>query len=158
VTTERLNHQNPHLTKWDLRWIQLAEDIKLWSKDPYKKVGCVLVKENRIVSTGYNGFPNGIADTAIRLNDKTFKNNVIIHAEKNAIVWAAKEGVSTDGCSAFITFPPCSGCASVLIGAGIKRIVCPNLNSYHGSWKDSLTTASDILYEAGIHVLYYESL
>lgn len=158
MTTGISNHQNPHLTKWDLRWIQLAEDIKKWSKDPYKKVGCVLVKENRIVSTGYNGFPSGIADTAIRLNDKTFKNNVIIHAEKNAIVWAAKEGVSTDGCSAFITFPPCSGCASMLIGAGIKRIVCPNLGLYLGSWKDSLTTASDILYEAGVPVLYYEPL
>jgi dCMP deaminase len=149
---------NPHLTEWDYRWIQLADSIKEWSKDSYKRVGCVLVRENRIVSTGYNGFPSGISDTEIRLNDKSFKNEVIIHAEKNAIAWAAKEGVSTEGSSAFITFHPCSPCASVLIGAGIKRVVCPNLNSYQGSWKESLVIASDILYEAGVPVFYYDPL
>lgn len=156
MTSEKL--QNPHLTKWEIRWIQLAEEIKNWSKDPSRKVGCVLVKNNHIVSTGYNGFPTGILDSVVRLEDKSFKNDIIIHAEKNAIAQAAKMGISTDGCSAFITLHPCSQCASMLIEVGIKRVICPNPAYYKGSWKKNFSTSSDLLYEAGVPVFYYESL
>lgn len=151
-------YQNPNLTGWDLRWIQQAESIKLWSKDPNRKVGCVLVRDNRRIVEGYNGFPSNILDSTIRLNDSNFKNEVVIHAEKNAILHAAKEGISVKGCSAFITRHPCSQCASVLIEVGIERIVCPSFRNYNGKWSNSFAIASDILYEAGILVHYYEPL
>ena len=68
--------KNPHLSKWDLRWIRQAEEVKTWSKDPSTKVGCIFVRNNRLVSSGYNGFPSGILDSEIRLNDREFKNKI----------------------------------------------------------------------------------
>ena len=61
-------------TKWDQRFLKLAEHISGWSKDPSTKVGCVVVGEDReIRSTGFNGFPRGIADDAARLEDREQK-------------------------------------------------------------------------------------
>lgn len=151
-----MTSKNPHLSKWDLRWIRQAEEVKTWSKDPSTKVGCIFVRNNRLVSSGYNGFPSGILDSEIRLNDREFKNKIIVHAERNAIAWAAKEGVSTNGCTAYVTFHPCCGCASLLIEVGVEKIVCPSPLIHSGRWKEDFAVSSDILLEANIPVLYYE--
>ena len=75
--------------KWDARFLDLAKHISDWSKDPSTKVGCVVVGEDREVrSTGFNGFPRGIEDTAARLNDRSQKYPMICHAEENAIMHA----------------------------------------------------------------------
>ena len=64
--------------KWDARFLDLAKHISDWSKDPSTKVGCVVVGEDREVrSTGFNGFPRGIEDTAARLNDRSQKLSLI---------------------------------------------------------------------------------
>ena len=146
-----------YLDKWDWRFINLANEVSEWSKDPNRKVGCVLVQGKRDVSKGYNGFPEGLSDSLERLTNPNFKDRVIIHAEWNAIVNAAKFGVPVEGSTAYITYHPCSRCASVLIQAGIKKIVCPPPTQSSEKWKQDFTISSDILLEAEVPVLYYHS-
>ena len=99
---------NPQAHKWHLRFLKLAEEVADWSKDPSTKVACILVKDRRIISTGFNGFPRGISDDLETLLDRDKKYEITVHAEVNAVTAAALHGVSTDGCTAYVTFTPCS--------------------------------------------------
>lgn len=148
---------NPYLTALDKNWIAQAELLKTKSLDPNRKVGCLFVKENVKLAEGYNHLPL-INLPSSRLLDQSLKNMSIIHAEVAAVADAANRGVSTKGCSAFITCHPCSSCANVLISAGVRKIVCPNFRGYFGSWAESFRVASDDLYNSGITVLYYSDL
>lgn len=149
--------KNPLLDKWDIRWIRIAEEVRTWSKDPNKKVGCVLVKDKKTdISKGYNGFPQEIPDDLTRLKDLRFKDKVIIHAEENAIYHALDMGVPVRGCTAYVTYHPCSRCASMLIKVGIKKIVCPDHRSASDKWREDFSLSSDILCEAGVKVIYYD--
>lgn len=110
--------------KWIARFIRQAQHTATWSKDPRRKVGCVIVdKDYNILSGGFNGFPRGISDD-LRLHDKEIKNRLIVHAEANAIAAAARNGHSVKGASAFISNFPCRPCAGLLIQAGIKNVYC----------------------------------
>ena len=94
----------PVSEKWDSRFLELAKHISEWSKDPSTKVGCVVVGEDREVrSTGFNGFPRGIEDDPTRLGDRDQKYPLICHAEENAIMHAARIGVSLKGNTAYVT-------------------------------------------------------
>ena len=105
--------------KWDKRFLELAKHISDWSKDPSTKVGCIVVGEDReIRSTGFNGFPRGIEDKIERLEDREQKYPMICHAEENAIMHAARIGISLKGTMAYVTWPPCSRCTRSLIQAG----------------------------------------
>ena len=74
-------------SKWDVRFLELADHISSWSKDPSTKVGCIIVGADReIRSTGFNGFPRGIDDSEERLTDREEKYPLICHAEENAIM------------------------------------------------------------------------
>jgi len=82
------------MTKWDVRFLELAKQIASWSKDPSTQVGCVVVGPDReIRSTGFNGLPRGIEDTEERLNNREMKYPLICHAEENAIMHAARIGI-----------------------------------------------------------------
>lgn len=144
---------NSEIDKWHIRFLQFATQVSSWSKDPSTKVGCVLVKNRRVISTGYNGFPKGISDDLSRLNDREKKYEITVHAEVNSITNAALHGVSTDGASAYVTFSPCSRCASVLINAGIKEVYVASGQDVPERWLDNFTLARTILAEAG--VLYH---
>jgi dCMP deaminase len=111
--------------KWICRFIKLAEQTASWSKDPRRKVGCLIVdpESKTILSGGYNGFARGIKDD-LRLEDKVVKNRLIIHAEANTIAAAARNGHSLLGGVAFITNFPCLQCAGLLLQAGVTAIVC----------------------------------
>ena len=140
-------------TKWDHRFIELAKHIAQWSKDPSTKVGCVVVGEDReIRSTGFNGFPRGISDDAERLRSRETKYPLICHAEENAIMHAARIGVSLKGSTAYVTWPPCSRCARSLIQAGIKEIVYPKTDAIPERWIDDFNTSNGMLEEAGVLV------
>ena len=90
--------------KWDKRFLHLAKHISEWSKDPSTKVGCIVVGEDReIRSTGFNGFPRGIEDKQERLEDREQKYPMICHAEENAIMHAARIGISLKGTTAYVT-------------------------------------------------------
>ena len=140
-------------TKWDLRFIGLAQHISTWSNDPSTKVGCVVVGEDReIRSTGFNGFPRGINDDEERLMDREKKYPLICHAEENAIMHAARIGVSLKDSTAYVTWPPCSRCARSLIQAGIREIVYPETGKIPERWIEDFTISDSMLNEAGVAV------
>ena len=89
------------------------------------KVGCVLVKDNRIVSQGYNGFLSGLPHISIIEDNHELST---IHAEQNALIDCAKRGVSCNGAVAYVTHHPCLNCAKLLHAGGIKHIYY--LNDY----------------------------
>lgn len=135
--------------KWDLRFLRLAREISSWSKDPSTKVGAVIVdKDNRIISTGYNGLPRAIDDTDDILMDRQEKYETIIHAETNALLFTTRP---LSGATIYTyPLPPCSRCASVIIQAGIRYIVsvAPSPEVIE-RWGDSLARASK-LYDRAI--------
>lgn len=137
--------------KWHVRFLRLAEEVSTWSKDPSTVVGCVLVKNRRVVSTGYNGFPKDLSDSFDRLIDREQKYEMTVHAEVNAVTTAALHGVSTENCTAYVTFSPCSRCAAVLINAGITAVYVSGGSIIPDRWLKSLITASKMLAEAGVH-------
>jgi dCMP deaminase len=83
------------------------------------QVGCLLVKDNRIVSQGYNGFLPGCEHKSIVRDGH---EQATVHAEQNAIADCAKRGVSCEGCTAYITHYPCIICCRILLAAGVKQI------------------------------------
>jgi dCMP deaminase len=154
-----LNTLNPHLDHWDRRFLRIANEVQSWSKDPSTKCGCVIVRDRRILSTGYNGLPANLSDSLPRYQDREYKLATIIHAEKNAIFNAAKNGSTTEGSTAYVTWPPCSQCASALIQAGVTKVVCPDPATSPERWRANFKIANELLYEAGVTVLYFgESL
>jgi len=139
--------------KWDRRFLELASHISTWSKDPSTKVGCVVVGEDReIRSTGFNGFPRGIEDDAERLEDRAQKYPLICHAEENAIMHAARIGISLKGNTAYVTWPPCTRCTRSLIQAGISEVVYPTGIEIPERWGDDLGIAMGMMEEAGITI------
>lgn len=136
---------------WDQRFLALAKHIATWSKDPSTGVGCVIVGESKeIRSTGYNGFPRGIADDS-RLHDREKKYPIIVHAEENCILNATLVGVSLKGCTAYVTWHPCSRCARMLIQAGIKQVVCPD-EPIPERWREDFEVSSGLLQEVNVDV------
>lgn len=83
------------------------------------KVGCILVKDNRIISQGYNGFISGHPHESVVINNHEIAT---IHAEQNAIIDCAKRGVNCENCTAYITHYPCINCLKFLVQAGINKI------------------------------------
>lgn len=139
--------------KWDERFVKLAMHIAKWSKDPSTKVGCVVVGEDReIRSTGFNGFPRGIKDDAVRLQDREKKYPLICHAEENAIMHAARIGISLKGSTAYVTWPPCSRCARSLIQSGIKEIIYPTPGEIPERWVEDFNISNGMISEAGVIV------
>ena len=136
--------------KWDIRFIKLAKEVSTWSIDPSTKVGCVLVKNKRVISTGYNGFPKNISDNFDRLMDREQKYEITVHAEVNAVTTAALHGVSTEGSTAYITLMPCSRCASVLINAGVTAVCVLANPVIPDRWLKNFILASKLLAEAGV--------
>ena len=136
--------------KWDARFLKLAHEVASWSKDPSTKVGCVLVKDKKVVSLGYNGLPAGVEDSLERLDNREIKYEITVHAEVNAVTTAALHGVSTNGATAYVTFHPCSRCAAVLINAGISTVVVSAHTIDADRWLDSFRLAASLLNEAGI--------
>lgn len=87
------------------------------------KVGAVITREDRIVSTGFNGFPRGLDDHAPERHERPAKYLWTIHAELNAILNAARDGVSVRGCDLYCTHPPCAQCAGAIVQAGISGVM-----------------------------------
>ena len=83
------------------------------------QVGCLLVKDNRIISQGYNGFLPGTPHESIIRNNH---EQATVHAEQNSIADCSKRGVSSQGCTAYVTHYPCVNCMKILCASGIKEI------------------------------------
>jgi dCMP deaminase len=104
-------------------WQEYFKNITLYTaeRSPCErlKVGCLLVKENRIIAQGYNGFLPGAPHESKVINDH---EQSTVHAEQNTITDCAKRGVSSDNCDAYITHYPCVHCMKLLCASGIKNI------------------------------------
>ena len=113
----------------DRNFLNIANEISSASKCVSKQVGAVIVKNGRILSTGYNGTPTGFTNCCEYWNNEYTKEHhewsktYEIHAEMNAIIWAAREGISINDATIYVTLEPCSDCSKNLIASGIKRIV-----------------------------------
>lgn len=143
-------------TKWDKWFLGLARYISTASKDPSTKCGAVIVDENRrIVSTGYNGFPQGVDDSEADYTNRDLKIAQVVHAEVNAIIFAQR---SLKNCTLYTRpFGCCSHCAAVVIQAGIKRVVSPILPAHLTRWEDSVKIAQKMFKEAGVEIITYET-
>ena len=113
----------------DKNFINIAHEIASASKCVSKQVGAVIVKDGRILSTGYNGTPSGYINCSTHWGGEYTKDHhdwsktYEIHAEMNALIWAARKGISIENGTIYVTLEPCSECSKNLIAAGIKRIV-----------------------------------
>jgi dCMP deaminase len=143
------------LSKWDLRFFEMAVLVSSWSKDPGTRVGAALVGDRRILATGYNGFPSGIDDNPERYANREVKLAYTVHAEVNALLNAAKNGAKTEGSALYATFHPCVNCAAAIIQGGIRRVVCPAVETAPERWRDSFSRARDLMSEAGIEIVNY---
>jgi len=145
--------------EWGEYFINIAEQVKLKSKDNNTKIGVVIVgKDNEIVSTVYNSFPRGIDDSVEERQEKPEKYFWFEHAERNAIYNAARIGVSTLGTTMYMTCGiSCADCARAIINAGISKIV---LRSGKGAmsqkWVESAQRSNQMFKEAGIQIEYYD--
>ena len=119
-----LNKYNKRLD-WDDYFMSLCLLISNRSSCKRLNVGCILVNDRRVISSGYNGHLPGLPHDSIVIDNH---EQCTIHAEQNAIADASKRGVSLNGCSAYITHYPCLICTKLLIASGIKEI--KYLNDY----------------------------
>jgi len=129
--TDNTLHQRP---SWDDYFLQIAFTVAQRSTCDRAHVGCALVRDRRILTTGYNGAPAGLPhcdDVGHLLVDGHCVRT--LHAEQNALIQAALHGVSTEGATAYVTHQPCLTCAKMLINAGIRRVV------YAGHYPDALS-------------------
>ncbi len=138
-------------SNWDNRYLQLAQLVSTWSKDPSTQTGAVITNEkHHVESLGFNGFSQNIADDD-RLQQRTVKYEMIVHAEVNALIFASQ---SLEGCTLY-TYPflSCSRCASVMIQAGIKRVVAPVIPPpLKYRWEENLELSKSLFAEAGVTV------
>jgi dCMP deaminase len=123
------------MDKWDKRFMEMAQLVATWSScyQDNRQIGAVIVKNKRVLTTGYNGAPSGYPSCRERgeclrrikhIPSGTMQEFCYaIHAEQNAIVQAAKLGVSVEGATIYCTHQPCVICTKLIVNSGIIRIV-----------------------------------
>lgn len=136
------------MSKWDTRMMSLVQLVASWSKDPSSQVGAAIVdQKNRVVALGFNGFPRAVVDTSVARDEKLRRT---IHAEENALLFAQRP---VEGCTIYVTHPPCARCAAKLIQAGIVRVVSPSpAPAFAERWADDLLSAALMFAEAGVQM------
>lgn len=134
----------------DKRYLRMAA---IWAENSYcqrRKVGAIIVKDQMIISDGYNGTPSGFENVCE--DESGVTKPYVLHAEANAITKVARSNNSSDGSTLYVTASPCVECAKLIIQAGIKRVVFNELYR--------ITDGIDLLRRAGIecvHILDIES-
>ena len=138
--------------KWDIRYLELAERVASWSKDPSRQIGAVAVgSKGQVLAQGFNGFPRGIIDTADRYANREIKYKYVVHAEMNVIYNATYNGVSLDGSTLYVSgLPVCSDCAKGIIQVGISRVVMKEENIPQ-HWAESWGMTAGMFDEANIN-------
>ena len=148
------------MDKWDERFMEMAELVATWSScyQDNRKIGAIIVKDKRVLTTGYNGAPAGIKSCMEKGECLRRVRNVesgtraelcyAIHAEQNAIVQAARLGVSVMGSTLYCTHQPCVICSKMIVNAGIKRVL------YKHEYPDEFSL--EIFSEAGVVLEKFE--
>lgn len=128
----------------DKRYLRMA---KIWAENSYcqrRQVGALIVKDNMIISDGYNGTPVGFENVCE--DDNGVTHPYVLHAEANAITKIARSGNNSNGATLYVTDSPCIECAKLIIQAGIKRVI------YGRAYR--LTDGIDLLRRANIEVIF----
>lgn len=142
---------------WDEYYMEMAEVVKKRSTCLRRQVGAVIVKDKRLLSSGYNGAPSGIIHCEVtgclreKLNVPSGERHELcrgLHAEQNAIIQAALHGASIKGGTIYVTHKPCIICTKMMINAGIQELV------YKGDYPDEFS--EQMLVEAGIIIRKYK--
>lgn len=137
------------LSKWDRRFLGLAAHVAEWSKDPSTQVGAVVANGKRVVSLGFNGFPQGMSDDH-RLHDRETKYSLVLHAEENALLFS---GSDLTGNTIYVyPLPPCSRCAAKIVQSGISRVVT-TIPQDMARWEESVALTRTIFEEVGIELV-----
>lgn len=150
------------ITKWDHRFIEIAQVVASWSPDRSTKVGAVIVdNDNNIISTGYNGFPRGMDYTEDWMHDRPVKYELTEHGERNAIFAAARRGVSLKGAKMYMNADPmpCSDCSRAIVQSGISYVIGPSIpfpGKGRGTHYDAAGMNSRILEDCGVKVITIE--
>lgn len=147
-------HERP---SWDEYFMKLANEVATRTTCMRRAVGALIVKERRILATGYNGVPTGLRHCDVagclrqQLGVPSGQRHEIcrgLHAEQNALLQAARYGINIEGASIYITTQPCVVCAKMLINAGISEII------YQNPYPDEL--AMELLNESGIKMRVFD--
>ncbi len=132
--------------KFDKRYMRMAT---IWAENSYckrRKVGALVVKNQMIISDGYNGTPAGFENVCEDANNVT--KPYVLHAEANAITKIARSGNCSDGATLYVTTSPCIECSKLIIQAGIKRVV------YREKYR--VTDGLDLLERAGVETVHLQ--
>ena len=147
------------MMNWTNYFLNIAEAVKEKSKDQRTKIGAVIVgKDNEIVSTGYNSFPRGIDDDVEERQQRPEKYFWMVHGELNAILNAARIGVSTNGCKMYLTCGiPCSNCGRAIINAGITEVYCKveDTTQNRKKWDEEPSKTKQMFEESGVKITFY---
>lgn len=133
--------------KLDERYLRMA---RIWAENSYcqrRQVGCLVVKDKRIISDGYNGTPSGFEN--ICEDDNNVTKPYVLHAEANAITKLARSHNNSDGSTLYVTACPCIECAKLIIQSGISRVV------YGETYR--LTDGLELLERAGIETILIQT-
>lgn len=139
-----------NVSKWDLRFMEMADLVAGWSKDPNKGVGSVIARGKKFVSLGFNGIPSGIEDDPEILHSAD-KNLYMSHAERNAIDLSE---TSLEGCTLYASFYPCNECAKSIAQKGITRVVTrrPDMSITKYGWQ----VTEYVFNKKGIEVVFID--
>lgn len=147
-------------TKWDHRFMQMTDVIGGWAScyKANRKMGAIIVRDKRILTTGYNGAPAGIKTCVERGECMRERLGIAsgtraelcyaVHAEQNALIQAAKLGICVENATLYVTYSPCVICAKLIINAGIKQVI------YKYDYPDNFS--KELLQEAGVELIKYE--
>ena len=142
---------------WDESFMTLANQVATRTTCLRRAVGCVLVRDKRILATGYNGAPSGLRHCGEigclrqQLNVPSGQKHELcraLHAEQNALIQAARHGISVEGATLYVNTQPCVLCAKMIINAGIAEVV------YQNPYPDELSMS--LLQEAGMEMRVFE--
>lgn len=136
--------------EWEEYFIKITKLVAERSSCLSRQVGAVIVKQNRILATGYNGSPSGVKNccdegTCLRKGSKSGENLnecMAVHAELNAILQCAKMGVCCEDATIYVTTYPCVNCMKAIIQSGIRKVVY--IESYNSPLTDKLVELSGI--------------
>jgi dCMP deaminase len=149
---ERPSAERP---SWDTYFMEIAHLVATRATCPRRSVGAVIVKDRRILATGYNGSPSGISHCPEAGTTTDWPGGCLraghciraLHAEQNALLQAAKIGTACEGSTIYVTCQPCNMCAKMLINAGIQKVI------YEGDYPDEFSL--ELFREAGLDLQRY---
>jgi dCMP deaminase len=148
-----------NIMNWIVYFLNIAEQVKLKSKDQSTQIGAVIVGiDNEVLSTGYNSFPRGMDDSKEERQERPEKYFWFEHAERNAIYNAARVGTPLKNSTIYLTSGlPCMDCARGIVNSGIKIVYCKEVCTTKNKekWDESQKKSFQLLLECGVDVKYY---